>query len=394
MDKTSFNPSLTVLRRALASKEHPNRIAQKEDNNMSKPKLTNDRSASKRTYISQADIPKHTLEEAIVLAKALFENYNGESAPHELANALSVSPTSSGWQSLSGAGVAYGLTEGGYNATTIKLTELGWRIVAPKEEGDDSKAIQQAAMVPRIMKDFFQKYNRGKFPQESIGMNVLTAMGVPRERSKSVYDSAKANGILAKFITNTTTGLYVALNIKTAAVSAESDHPNGESSLETDDLQKQVPPIREEASSKPAEIKKTHVFITHGKNRSIVDQLKEILKFGKFEPVVAVEHETPSKPVSDKVLADMRSCFASVIHVESEQELLSADGAKVQRINENVLIEIGASMALYGHNFVLLVKKGIHLPSNLQGLYCCFYEGDKLDYEATMKLLKAFNEFK
>ncbi len=89
----------------------------------------------------------------------------------------------------------------------------------------------------------------------------------------------------------------------------------------------------------------------------------------------------------------MRSCFASVIHVESEQELMTPDGEKLQRINENVLIEIGASLALYGRNFVLLVKKGIHLPSNLQGLYCCFYDGDKLDYEATMKLLKAFNEF-
>ena len=140
--------------------------------------------------------------------------------------------------------------------------------------------------------------------------------------------------------------------------------------------------------------KNNKVFITHGKNHSIVEQLKEILKFGRFDPVVAVEHETPSKPVPDKVLEDMRTCFASVIHVESEEELLTVGGDKVQRINENVLIEIGASMALYGRNFVLLVKKGIHLPSNLQGLYCCFYDGDKLDYEATMKLLKAFNEFR
>ena len=64
------------------------------------------------------------------------------------------------------------------------------------------------------------------------------------------------------------------------------------------------------------------------------------------------------------------------------------------KINENVLIEIGAAMALYKNNFILLVGKGIHLPSNLQGLYVCHYDGAKLDYEATMKLLKAFNEFK
>ena len=111
-------------------------------------------------------------------------------------------------------------------------------------------------------------------------------------------------------------------------------------------------------------------------------------------PVVAQEHETPSKPVPEKVLDDMRSCFAGIIHVASEDELLDREGTVHHKINENVLIEIGAAMALYKGNFILLVQKGIHLPSNLQGLYRCEYEGTKLDYEATMKLLKAFSEFK
>jgi predicted nucleotide-binding protein len=136
------------------------------------------------------------------------------------------------------------------------------------------------------------------------------------------------------------------------------------------------------------------VFITHGKKHVIVDQLKELLTFGKFVPVVAQEHETPSKPIPEKVLEDMRSCFASIIHVSGEEELLDQSGNVHHKINENVLIEIGASMALYKGNFILLIQKGIHLPSNLQGLYRCEYEGDMLDYKATMKLLKAFNEFK
>ena len=50
-------------------------------------------------------------------------------------------------------------------------------------------------------------------------------------------------------------------------------------------------------------------------------------------------------------------------------------------------------MALYRRNFILLVEEGVSLPSNLQGLYECRYEGSKLDMEATMKLLKAFNTF-
>ena len=96
----------------------------------------------------------------------------------------------------------------------------------------------------------------------------------------------------------------------------------------------------------------------------------------------------------DKVFEDMRSCSAAVIHVSQEGELLDSEGNKHVMLNENVLIEVGAAIALYGKNFVLLVQKGVELPSNLQGLYRCEYEGDTLDYEATMKLLKTFNEFK
>jgi predicted nucleotide-binding protein len=90
----------------------------------------------------------------------------------------------------------------------------------------------------------------------------------------------------------------------------------------------------------------------------------------------------------------MRSCMAGVINVTSEGNYLDKDGNQHQKINDNVLIEIGAAMALFGKKIVLLVEKGLPLPSNLQGLYRCDYEGDKLDYDATMKLLKTFSQFK
>ncbi|MCU1289063.1 MAG: hypothetical protein JWN60_1292, partial [Acidobacteria bacterium] len=48
---------------------------------------------------------------------------------------------------------------------------------------------------------------------------------------------------------------------------------------------------------------------------------------------------------------------------------------------------------LYNGQFILLVETGTQLPSNLQGLYEVRYDGDKLDYQSTMKLLKAFNDF-
>ncbi len=163
----------------------------------------------------------------MLLCERSTENFNGETAPHELANAMSISPTSSAWQSLTGAAVAYGLTEGGYNATTISLTPLGSRIVAPEDEGDDGNAIREAALLPRIFKQFFQKYDRGKFPQETIGINVLASMGAPRDRAKPVYEMARATGLLAGFITNTKTGLYVALKGGTTPARATNNRRAG-----------------------------------------------------------------------------------------------------------------------------------------------------------------------
>ena len=58
------------------------------------------------------------------------------------------------------------------------------------------------------------------------------------------------------------------------------------------------------------------------------------------------------------------------------------------------LIEIGAAMAVYGKKIILLVEKGVSLPSNLQGLYRCEFEGDKLEYDSPMKLLKTFSQFR
>src|SRR2546428_10814061 len=117
----------------------------------------------KRTYISQGEIPRHSLQEAISLAQSLQDNFAGKNArPHQLAGALDISPTSTRWQSLSGSAVAYGLTTGGYNADEISLTPLGRRIVGSEIEGDDTKAILEAALRPGIMRKFFTRYNRAK----------------------------------------------------------------------------------------------------------------------------------------------------------------------------------------------------------------------------------------
>ncbi len=268
------------------------------------------------------------------------------------------------------------------------------RIVAPTEEGQDVDARVEAALKPTILRTFFDRYNRAKFPQDKIARNVLIELGVPHDRVDGALEIVKRNGELVGIIHQTKTGPFVAVDTPLPPAVEPAAEPTADP-----EASEQVEPGHTTDRAAPAELApmpttSARVFITHGKNRKIVEQLKDLLKFGKFEPVVAEEHETTSKPVPDKVIEGMRACSAGIIHVATEERLLDDQGNEHHKINENVLIEIGAAMALYGRNFILLVPKGLQLPSNLQGLYRCEYEGESLDYEATMKLLKAFNDFR
>lgn len=182
----------------------------------------------------------------------------------------------------------------------------------------------------------------------------------------------------------------------------EHDNNTGEVTSPSEEIPKELaekldiinPASHPVQSTQPIPQDKPKVFISHGKNKKIVEQLKELLKFGQFDPVISVEKETSAISVPEKVFTDMKQCSAGIIHVESEQELLDKEGNKHIRLNENVLIEIGAAIALYDKRFILLCEKSVTLPSNLQGLYRCNYEGQQLDYDATMKLLKTFNEIR
>ena len=140
--------------------------------------------------------------------------------------------------------------------------------------------------------------------------------------------------------------------------------------------------------------KSRRVFITHGKNKDFVDPIRQLLTFGEMEAVVSVERQSVSQPVPAKVLSDMRSCGAAIIHVEDEQWVLDEQGDEQVIVNPNVLIEIGAAMALYGQNFILLVNSLVDLPSNLQGLFEVRYEGDSLDGDDTIRFMEAINEMK
>lgn len=357
-----------------------------------------------RNYVSQADVPRHTIDESLRVARALADEYGKQpTRPLDVAAAMGMKPTTGWFKTVTGASVAYGFTEGGSQADEISLTDLGRRVVAPTEEGDDVVAMREALMKPRVVREFLEKYDGSRLPREDIGRNVLEQMGVTANATERtlalIVNSAEELGLLTEIKGDK----YV--NLRSATKPKKPDTDLMYDADVDDDDEPDVPePNAEENGAGPVDrivepatppaAQNRKVFISHGKNRKIVDQVKELLAFGDFEPVVSVEKETASKPVPDKVMDDMRECGAGIINVGTEKKLIDQQGEEHVILNQNVLIEIGAAMALYEGRFILLVEKGVEVPSNLQGLYQVRYEGQELGGDATIKLLKAFNDFK
>lgn len=355
---------------------------------------------SKRTYLSQSDMPTYSLDDALRIPRVIGDEYAFKStAPLDVAAALGIQLTSSGFRMLTGAAIAYGLTEGGYRASSISLTQLAKSILNPSKNGDDIQARREAFLTPRVPREFLTHYDNNKLPREDVAKSMLSSMGVPKDAVdrtlKLIIDEAGRVGFL-KDINGT---MYVSLQPTTSIHDNQFSIPD----INSQDLETFEPQIDEPYTFQRHQtnnvaimqrVENRRVFITHGKNKAFIEPLKDLLSFGELEPVVSIERESVSQTIPDKVMSDMRSCSAAIIHIEDEQKLLDPEGNQQIILNSNVLIEIGAAMALYGKKFILLVKSDIKLPSNLQGLYEVRYEGDKLDGEATIRLLKAIKDVK
>ena len=132
------------------------------------------------------------------------------------------------------------------------------------------------------------------------------------------------------------------------------------------------------------------VFITcRGGGEIILEQVKELVVFGQIEPIVFRRNEIATAPLLSSLMEQMRGCDTAIVQIDANVLPREAE----PRIPAEVLIEIGAAMALYGRNFVLLVEDLVALPLSLQGLYECRYGGDELNMPAMMELLRAFSGF-
>lgn len=286
----------------------------------------------KRKY-TQPPFPYFDLENTLAIAQSIAEN--NACKPYSrlsLAESIDRSPESSGFRTLITSSTSYGLTDGSYIAPQIKLTPLGLSIVAPKNNEEKRQGLIRAAFTIELFGKLYKHFDQHKIPpHENFKNTLIRDFDLDAGLVDDCISLFKADGKFVGLIREVSGADRVSIHDVGGIPSELEVDTKVEAIEENEDAGKKEVP----SPSSSADVKKQvqlatatypRVFITHGKHHEIVTQLKDLLAFGKFIPVVAQEHETLSKPVPEKVLDDMRSCFAGIIHVASEDDCLIGKG--------------------------------------------------------------------
>jgi predicted nucleotide-binding protein len=359
---------------------------------------TQEGAGRKRTRVSQADVPRHGLQEAVRIPRTLEDHYGGGPAsPMDVAASLEITPASSWFRTLTGAAIAYGLTEGGYNSTEIKLTPLGSRVVAPTSEGDDEAALREALLKPRVMREFLTKYDRKKLPPENIGRNVLGSLGVDRGATgrtlEVIIESARHAGAI-----RTMKGGGDWVDLRAPSRSASADGQEAEEPAELADLEEEpeerpgeeaeardaAPPAAPEV---PEQAKPKPIFVGHGKNKRPLGKVEDILKNFGIPYLKAVGEPNLGQPIPTKVKNVMTQCGSAILIFTKDEQFVDADGNEIWRPSENVVYELGAASLAYDDRVVIFMEEGLTFPANFDSIGHITFQPDAIEAK-TMDLLK------
>ena len=343
-------------------------------------------------------MPGHALSDALRVAQVIKDEYGMQPAtPIAVAQALGVKPTSGGFRSITGAATAYGLTTGAYNAAEIALTDLGRRVVAPREEGDDLEALREAFRKPRVINEFLTMYRGSKFPRDQIAENVLVGMDVPVESAervrKLIHEGARELGLLTEikgdYFFNTQPPARRVDGADTARASLGNGNGSGQDVISAGSAVRDEPPepVTNRESARPSAI-----FVGHGRSKQPLSQLVQMLEEWGIPHKTAVDEPNAGRPIPQKVAETMRQCGAAILIFTADEELADSEGNQLWRPSENVVHELGAAGVLYDNRIIIFKEDRVTLASNFSGIGYIEFEKDRLK-EKVFELLRELRHF-
>lgn len=336
------------------------------------------------------------LTTALQVAQAITANNAGRPMNRILlAEAMDLSPTSSGFRDRVMASYRYGLTEGNYTSQSLSLTPTGVAASRPRNSDEGVAAQRKAFAHVPVFNQLLAHFSNARVPESKFLTNTLV-------REPFSIDPAWAAEVADIFLTNARDVGYLRMMsgapwlVTDAGTAAMPDSPVEDGGPQPDDVvdpdfEEAIPvaaaapptaPTRSKAKTAPVQ-----VFIAHGSNRKPVDQLKKILNEWQVPFVVAVDEPHAGRPISEKVADLMRSCSAGIFIFTADEEFSDDAGNKVYRPSQNVVYELGAAGLLYGRKIVIFKETQVSFPSDFRDLGWIDFDRDALDAKA-MDLLR------
>src|SRR5439155_6724449 len=214
----------------------------------------------------RAEFPRYPLKRTLKIAEAI-EKYNAGKPFDRLdiANALNISPNSSGFRLLIISSRRYGLTEGGYQAPKLSLTALGSSIVAPTRQGQSEAALKNALTKPDLFRRVLAHYDKKAIPPEAILKNSLRKeFGVTPKDIDACYGILMTNIRDYSLLQNIKGTDYLQLDMLSAQEFAGPEETVPRDSELPLEGQRSVQPVSQPSLSIPNPRK---IFIAHGKNK-------------------------------------------------------------------------------------------------------------------------------
>lgn len=353
----------------------------------------------------KSDFPKDSLEEALRVARALYDANGGQpTPPTETAIALGMSPGSSGFRILLSSSIKYGLTKGSFNSERVAMEPLASKIVEPKSPEERARALVEAALAPETFRSIYGYFRGKKLPEAGFFQNtVIREFGVPREHAERCVSIFNSNMEHVRLVRVASTGRWLSSEaapnvppVEIEEIGTEEDTRGidgaaGTSTRQAEHERLRVvldPPRKEEAEATPSAI-----FLGHGKNKRPLEQLKAILDQYKIPYTIAVDEANQFRPISLKVAETMKSCGAAILIFTADEELRDAKSGVVWRPSENVVYELGAASVLYGNRIIIFKEDGVTFPANFRDIGHISFAKDDLGAK-TNDLFKELIAFK
>ena len=317
-----------------------------------------------------------------------------------LAEAMTYSPSSSGFRERVAASAKYGLTAGNYSSETISLTPVGVAVTRPRNEAERIEAKCSAFLEVPIFNELFEHFKNAKLPSPDFLKNVLERepFGIDPAWSASTAEAFTADAREVGLLRDIGGSPHIVVDASGTTPATGSQLDAHIEELDTAQEQASTDLVDHTVSTDPSDGSETsqraatppvpmQLFIAHGANRTPLEQLKEILNSWKVPFLVAIDEANAGRPISKKVADTMHQCSAGIFIFTADEQFRDETGATVSRPSQNVVYELGAASLLYGRKIVILKESGVTFPSDFSDLGWIEFDKDALDAKA-MNLLQ------